>query len=209
MKKIVTSILALVLCLSLFACGGKDNDNDPANTTPDASATTPEASDTQTPDSTGGGNGDEDLSVEDALSGVIEMLYEKSPVELALSTMPVDLTNADSVKAITGLEDGSKLDGALVSETMIGSQAYSLVLVRVKDEADAEAVKKEMIDGINPRKWICVGADEVRAINSGKVVMLVMMSSELEAGKADALCDAFVEIFGSENCGERLSRVGE
>lgn len=181
-------------------------------TTPDSAQTTPapdsaDSSDTQsTDDSNAAGN--EEMTVNEALSGVIDMIYEKSPVEFAISeNMPVDLTNSDSVKAYTGLADGSRLDGAVFSEPMIMSQAYSLIMVRVKDDADAEAVKKDMIDGIDPRKWICVTADEVRAINSGKVVMLIMVSSQLEEGKADAICDAFVEIFGSENCGERLSRT--
>lgn len=212
MKKIVTSILALMLCLSLFACGGKDKENGSSGTAPDSAQTThaPDSADPSDTQSTDDSNaaGNEEMTVNEALSGVIDMIYEKSPVEFAISeNMPVDLTDSDSVKAYTGLADGSRLDGAIFSEPMIMSQAYSLIMVRVKDDADAETVKKDMIDGINPRKWVCVTADEVRAINSGKVVMLIMVSSQLEEGKADAICDAFVEIFGSENCGDRLSRT--
>lgn len=213
MKKIITSILTLMLCLSLFACGGKDKENGPSGTTPDSAQTTPapdgtDMSDTQATDD-GNAAGNEEMTINEALSGVIDMIYEKSPVAFSIGeNMPVDLTDSDSVKAYTGLADGSRLDGAVFSEPMMGSQAYSLVMVRVKDDADAEAVKKDMIDGIDPSKWICVTADDVRVINSGKVVMLIMVSSDLEEGKADAICDAFVEIFGSENCGERLSRTG-
>lgn len=107
----------------------------------------------------------------------------------------VDLSNADAVKSYTGLSSTDKISEALVSEAMIGSQAYSLVTVRVKDPADAEAVAKEMKEGINPAKWICVNADDLRVAASGDVVMLIMVSTALsETVTAAEIVDAFAQV---------------
>ena len=90
---------------------------------------------------------------------IVDKVYEKNTVELygTIASMPIDLTDEASVKSITGLENGDKLEFAVVSEPMISSQAYSLVIAKVKDGVNADEVAKAMFDGINPRKWICAG----------------------------------------------------
>ena len=42
------------------------------------------------------------------------------------------------------------------------------------------AVADEMLNGINPAKWICVEADDVRVAAYDDLVMLIMVSSSLE-----------------------------
>ncbi|MFR4318806.1 MAG: hypothetical protein ACLT2Z_04960 [Eubacterium sp.] len=39
---------------------------------------------------------------------------------------------------------------------MITAQAYSVAIVKVKDNADVEKIKQEMLDNIDMRRWICV-----------------------------------------------------
>ena len=80
---------------------------------------------------------------------------------------------------------------AYFSESMIGSQAYSLVVARVNDVANIEQIKADMFDGIDTRKWICVAADQLRVVSYADVIMLVMVSSDLAPGLADALVEAF------------------
>ena len=77
---------------------------------------------------------------------------------------------------------------------MTGSQAYSLVLARVKDPADAKEIATSMEDNIDLRKWVCVAADRARVVTFGDKVLFVMADSEL--ADVDALVDAAAQAFG-------------
>ncbi len=65
-------------------------------------------------------------------------------------------------------------DDALASEPVMTSVAHSVVLIRVKDELTAEKAKEELKETVNPRKWICVGVDNVITESNGNLVLLVM-----------------------------------
>ena len=144
------------------------------------------------------GNGDQDILKGD-LTKIVEKIYEKKDTGLTLGNTPVDLTNPDSVKYNTGLEDVSKVKEAVVSEAMISSQAYSMVLLRVKDSADAEEVAKAMLNGIDTRKWICVEADDIKVVTHDDLVLLTMVASSMnEVVTSQQLVDAFGEISGAQ-----------
>ena len=143
-------------------------------------------------------------NLEGTMEAVIEKINEKHPaVELPLMTMALDLTDADALAYNTGLSSADKITEAAVSEPMMG-QAYSLVLVRVEDAAEAEAVAKEMLDNVDTRKWVCNHADTKVAAAYGDVAMFFMVSSEfaqqattntvLEAFKA--VCPGEVKVIG-------------
>ena len=118
-------------------------------------------------------------SAED-LSALIKELYvgKEETLPPSVNTTIVDVTDANAVKSTTGLENGDNLQFLAVSEPMISSQAYSLLLAKVKDGVDANEVAKAMSEKINPAKWICVSAEKIYATNSGDVVCLVMSSEE-------------------------------
>ena len=135
------------------------------------------------------------------LEGIVNSIYEAHPVELNVVTIPVDITDTEwALKSYTGLSSGEKIKEAVVSEPMIGSIPYSMVLVRVNDAADAMAVAEEMKAGIDPRKWICVEADDLMVSGYCDVVMLVMVgSSYADSGlTAQAITDAFAGVCGGE-----------
>ena len=113
-------------------------------------------------------------------SDIIDKIYAKKTVELPLGTTELDLSDGEMFTAVTGLASSGKVKEAAYSESMIGSQAYSMVVVRVKKSKDAAAVAGEMLNGINPAKWICVEADDVRVAAYDDLVMLIMVSSSLE-----------------------------
>ena len=132
-----------------------------------------------------------------SLNEIIDAVYKKNPIDLSLETDSVDISNADMFNSFTGLDSADKIKEAVVSEPMMGSQAYSFVLVRVKDAADAEEVANAMINGINPRKWICVEADDVRVMVKGDVVALYMVDSELgDEMSGDGIEAALTEVLG-------------
>ena len=58
------------------------------------------------------------------------------------------------------------------------SQAYLLSVVKVKDGANVEKMKQEMLDNIDMDMWICVSADKLYITNSGNIIFLVMTNEE-------------------------------
>ena len=133
------------------------------------------------------------------LSEIIDLVYAEKEVEIMVQTMEVNREDPDNLKYNTGLSSGDKLTEAAVSEAMIGSQAYSMVLVRVADEKDAQSVAKEMKDNIDTAKWICVQADDLKVAVYHDVVLLIMVSSELsDVATAQEIIDAFKTVCGGE-----------
>ena len=166
MKKFISVILMAALALSLFAACGKTD-------------AAPKGA---------------DLSGESA-EALVNKIYESKMPEFALMTMPVDLADAEMVAWQTGVSDPALLKEAVISESMMGSQAYSMVMVRVNDAAKAEEVAQMMLDNIDPRKWICVAADDIDAAIYGDLVLFVMIDSSFGIPAADFI-GAFKTIAG-------------
>lgn len=127
------------------------------------------------------------------LSNLINEIYKGKEENLPrLNTQIVDVNDSDATRSATGLENGNDFEFVAISETMISSQAYSLVLAKVKDNVNASNVAKEMSEKINTRKWICVSAEKLYATNSGDIVYLVMSNEEW----AKLVYDEFKKIAG-------------
>ena len=173
MKKFVSVVLALSLVLSLAACGGKKTEEtQPA------------------------------LSVEGTMEELLNKTVEQRPVEFMGGVIPVDLTDTSedglwAIKSYTGLEDAAQITEAAAFEPMMGSIAFSMVLVRVADGADAKSVAESMKAGIDTRKWICVEADDLKVAGFGDVVMLIMVNSD-SGMTAQSFVDAFAKVAGFE-----------
>ena len=109
--------------------------------------------------------------------------------------MPIDPADIDTLTWLTGISDPALVKEAVVSESMMGSQAYSLVLVRVNDAAKAEEVANMMLQNINPRKWICVEANDIAAAIKGDLVMFIMLDTQLQM-TAGEMVNAFSQVAG-------------
>ena len=84
---------------------------------------------------------------------------------------------SENVEGYLGTSD-IEFESALASESMVGSIAHSIILVRAKENQDIEALKKQIEDSINPNKWVCVTAENVVVKNKGDLI-LVIMTNEL------------------------------
>ena len=172
MKKFICLCLALTMALSLAACGKKA----PAETTAPAA------------------------SVEGTMEELVNKIIDNRPVEFSGGSIVIDLADTSEdgqwiVKSYTGLEDASALTDAAAYEPMMSSIAFSLVTVRVAPDGDARAVAESMKSGIDPRKWICVEADDLLVAGCGDVVMLIMVSST-SGMTAQSFVDAFQTVVG-------------
>ena len=171
MKKIISAVLALAMVLSLAACGKK-------------------AEETQAPA----------LSVSGTMEELLNKTIEERPVEFMGGVVPVDLTDSSEdglwvLKNYTGLDSAEKITEAAAYEPMMGSLAFSMVLVRLAEGADAKAVAESMKSGIDTRKWICVEADDLKVAGFGDVVMLIMVNSD-SGMTAQSFVDAFAKVAG-------------
>ena len=173
MKKFLSAILALTMVLSMTACGGK------------------KAEETQPA-----------LRVSGTMEELLSKTIEQRPVEFMGGVIPVDLTDSTedglwAIKSYTGLEDASQITEAAAYEPMMGSMAFSMVLVRTAEGASASKVAEAMKSGIDTRKWICVEADDLKVAGFGDVVMLVMLNSD-SGMTAQSFIDAFAKVAGFE-----------
>lgn len=201
MKKILALLLSMLLVLALFSACAPDNS---ANTDDKEQNTDGENNgDADTPDDgddadDGDQNGDA-AALDGSLSEIIDKIYENKSLGLSLVTRDLDVGNVDELKYNTGLDTGDLISAAAVSESMMGAQAYSLVLVRAKDAGDAKSIAESMHSGIDTRKWVCVEADDLRVVAYHDLVLLVMIDSQYaDQATADELVEAFAAVCGGE-----------
>ena len=171
MKKFLSVILALTMVLSMAACGKKTQETEPAA-----------------------------QSVAGTMEELLNKTIEQRPVEFMGGVIPVDLTDSSedglwALKSYTGLDSAEKISEAAAFEPMMGSMAFSMVLVRVADGVDAKSVAESMKAGIDTRKWICVEANDLKVAGFGDVVMLIMVNSD-SGMTAQSFVDAFAKVAG-------------
>ena len=118
-----------------------------------------------------------------------------------LETMKVDINNIDEVTSYTGLKTNEGIESIVVSVPLITAQAYSVAIVKVKDNADVEKIKQEMLDNIDMRRWICVSAEQLYITNSGNVIFSVMAEKDI----AKAVYNDFKK-YVNNNIGKELEK---
>lgn len=140
------------------------------------------------------------------LSGTMEenvdKLIQANPTAFMGGPVPIDLQDTTEeglwrLKSMTGLDSAEAIVDVAAYEPMTGSQAFSLVLVRVANAADTKAVAQQMKDNIDPAKWICASADQVRVAGYGDTILFIMLDSALGM-TAQAYVDAFTTLCGGK-----------
>ena len=121
-----------------------------------------------------------------------------------LETMKVDIKNIDEVTSYTGLKTNNDIESIVVSVPMMTSQAYSVAVVKVKDTANVEKIKQEMLDNIDMRRWICVSAEQLYITNSGNVIFSVMADKDV----AKAVYNDFKK-YVNNNIGKELEKSND
>ena len=121
-----------------------------------------------------------------------------------LETLKVDIKNIDEVTSYTGLKTNDGIESIVVSEPLITAQAYSVAIVKVKDNADVEKIKQEMLDNIDMRRWICVSAEQLYITNSGNVIFSVMADKDV----AKAVYNDFKK-YVNNNIGKELEKSND
>lgn len=128
----------------------------------------------------GCGSKELDGSLEDIMNNLNEYVYEgvADDQKPMLGNINVSTDMQDNIEYYIGTRD-IEYEEILASEPMMGSIAYSVVLVRMKEGADIEKAKEAILENVDPRKWICVEVprEDVIVKNRGNVIALIMVEN--------------------------------
>lgn len=136
---------------------------------------------------------------------MINAVYSKLGDQLpSLETSTISSSDINQVKAYTGLQSTDNIEKIVVSEPLMSAQAYLLATVKVKDGADIEKMKQEMLNNLDMRKWICVSAEKLYITNHENTIFMIMSSAEW----ADPVYNAFKE-YVDNKIGKELTKTEE
>ena len=136
---------------------------------------------------------------------MINTVYSKLGDQLpSLETSTISSSDINQVKTYTGLQSTDNIEKIVVSEPLMSAQAYLLATVKVKDGADIEKMKQEMLNNLDMRKWICVSAEKLYITNHENTIFMIMSSAEW----ADPVYNAFKE-YVDNKIGKELTKTEE
>ena len=187
MKRTLSLMLALVMAVSLMACGKKDDSKNNADAPADSLALLTKVWDSYTDDEKfPAAGGDYETSVDDAPGAF-------------------DPSNADNLNFLLTVptEDASLIDDAASLMHMMNANTFTCGAFRLKDAADADAVCAAIHDGLNSKQWMCGFPDKmVIAKVSGCIVsvygaedLVNTFRDKLQAAYSDAAI-AYDEMIG-------------
>ena len=114
----------------------------------------------------------------------------------------VDLTSEYELKNHVGLSDASNVVEAYYVDAVMSAVPFATTLVRINDSANIETTMQSILNGVNPNKWVCTGAEKVIVVNCDRVILMVMCDTET----ADNIADAFIAACGNVT-GVKFERV--
>lgn len=165
-NKIGIAVVAMTLSLSMLTGCGKSGDrtSDEVQTQEDADTA-----------------GMVHLGSADEVSAFFDEVYKGVAQDLLpmnVETTELSMEDKDMISYHTGLTVLDGIEGIYLSESMISSTAYSAVYIRTTDDADAESIRKQLMDNVNPAKWICVSAEQQYAVIVGNDIFFVMSAQD-------------------------------
>lgn len=125
-------------------------------------------------------------NVEGSLEDIMAKVYENVSEEERPMMLTNTEVNDENIEYFLGTKD-IEYEEALASESGIGSIAHSVVLVRVKENADVKKIKEAIADNVDSRKWVCVGVEEDDVIveSKGDLIILIMVEDETSREKIE------------------------
>ena len=121
---------------------------------------------------TGCGEKELDLTVNEVIDKVMEGLEDNSPM---VSNTEVTKENMEYYLGTDTID----IEKGIASEPVMSSIAHSVVVIKVADGTDINAVKEKIKENVNPQKWVCVEAEKVIVENKGNIIILIMSNNDL------------------------------
>ncbi len=168
LKKIFVTLLAFSMLLS--ACGSKDDETIGAETTDPNAGITEVA-----PEEGTGTTASKITTADEAIAFITDSVYPQCPdfIPMMTETMALPLDDPDTISFHTGMTDLTGITDVILSQSGVGSIAYSLVYLRT-DGSDVAGVQSTLGSSIDPAKWICVTAEYIASVTLDNDVILIM-----------------------------------
>lgn len=163
MKRTLSLILALVMALSLAACGKKDDGKNNADAPADSLALLTKVWDSYTDDEKfPAAGGDYENPVEDAPGAV-------------------SIADADNLNYMLTLpvEDAGKIDGAASLSHMMNANTFTCGAFHVTSKDDVETVASDLRDAIQSKQWMCGFPDKLVIFTYDQYVVSLYGDEEL------------------------------
>ena len=163
MKKTISLTLALVLALSLAACGKNGNTDSSADVPADANTLLTTVWDSYTDDEKfPAAGGDYTTPVEDAPGAV-------------------DISDADNLNYMLTLpvEDASKIDGAAALSHMMNANTFTCGAFHITSKDDVDTVAQDLRDAIQSKQWMCGFPDKLVIFTYDQYVVSLYGDEEL------------------------------
>lgn len=161
MKKIVTILISTLMIFTLVGCSSSKVDRDPV--------------------------------LSEDLTKVLERIYETADLDKEFKSsleyyQTLEL-NEENIQGYLGNTDVTFTEG-VCSAPMMSSIPYELILLKLDEKADVDEFKSSIKENANPRKWVCVEAEEVIVENIDNTVIFLMANKT----EADPIKDAFMSL---------------
>lgn len=112
------------------------------------------------------------VTTSSSLTDIMKQLYNGiSEDELPMMIENIEL-NDENFKSYAFAD--IKYKEAIASECMTGSTPHSIVLIRLEDKNDSDTAVKDIKENADPRKWICVEAENTYVLSNDDLVLLIM-----------------------------------
>lgn len=187
MKKLAITLTAMILAVSLAACGAS------------GSSSAPSASASSSTSASSSVSGADSASQSGDLTSLMDKLYESIPEDQLPMMMPMEdgskympLT-AENSQYTVGVAADKYVQG-ICSEAAMTAQAHSVALLKAQSPEQAAELAQEIAENANPNKWICVSAERLIVERSGDTVLLIMSYQDL----AQSISDNFKTAFGAD-----------
>lgn len=113
---------------------------------------------------------DLDAIMQTALDGLGETVYRDS-----LDTRPINLEDTYELEYCLGVTSVTGLVSGEVTEPMMSSNAFSLIVLKFDTAENASAAKESLLETAPRQKWVCVEPEDIRTtvVNDNYVVFLM------------------------------------
>ena len=175
MKRTLSLMLALVMAVSLMACGKKDDGKNNADAPADSLALLTKVWDSYTDDEKfPAAGGDYETSVDDAPGAF-------------------DPSNADNLNFLLTVptEDASLIDDAASLMHMMNANTFTAGAFHVTNSSDVDTVVSDLKDNIMNRQWMCGFPDKLVVLTLGDYVVSCFGAEELVDEFSEKVTAAF------------------
>lgn len=175
MKRTLSLILALVMALSLAACGKKDDGKNNADAPADSLALLTKVWDSYTDDEKfPAAGGDYETSVDDAPGAF-------------------DPSNADNLNFLLTVptEDASLIDDAASLMHMMNANTFTCGALRAANADEVEGLAQDMRDAIQSKQWMCGFPDKLVVFTYDRYVVALYGNEDLVNTFRDKLTAAY------------------